>query len=76
MTIFQLNDRVITTGFAYYEKSVPVGEKGTIVKIRHRYSGTPNAYNQYKVDFDKDEYKTDWDNLDNLYDKSHIELIN
>jgi hypothetical protein len=73
--MFQVNDKVITTGFAYYEKNVPIGEKGIIVKIRHRYSSTHHEYNQYKVVFDNDKYKTDLNNLDNLFDQNHIELI-
>jgi hypothetical protein len=71
---FNIGDKVITIGYAYYEKKVPIGEIGTVIKIRNRYKGTTAEYNQYKIDFDKSEYKTDEGNLDNLYSDYSIEL--
>ena len=48
---FHIGDKIITTGFAYYEKNVPIGERGTVIRIRNRYKGTTAEYNQYKVEF-------------------------
>jgi hypothetical protein len=71
---FQIGDRVITTGYAYYEKNVPMGSKGTIIKLRHRYSGSSAEYYQYKVKFDDPRYDTSESNLDNLYTDNHIDI--
>jgi hypothetical protein len=71
---FSLGDRVITTGYAYYEKNVPIGAIGTIVKIRNRYSGSACEYNQYKVEFLEEKYFTSVDSLDNLYTETSLAL--
>ena len=71
---FQIGDKVITTGYAYYEKNVPRGSKGIIIRLRHRYSGSTAEYYQYKVKFDDPLYDTSDSNLDNLYSNSNIEL--
>ena len=70
---FNIGDKVITTDFADYDKNVPKGTCGTIVRIRYRYQDTPNAYNQYKVKFR--DYSTDIGNTDNLYTKYNIKKI-
>jgi hypothetical protein len=73
---FHIGDKVITTGFAYYEQNVPFGETGTVIRIRNRYNGTTAEYNQYKVKFDDPLYATADGNLDNLYSDHHLELKN
>ena len=70
---FEIGDKVITTDFADYDKNVPKGTVGTIVRIRSRYQGTPNAYYQYKVKFN--DYPTDLGNLDNLFSRYNIKKI-
>ena len=54
-TEYQVDDKVVTTGPSIYHIStdtkVPFGTVGTIIRIRHRYKGTPNEYKQYKLSF-------------------------
>lgn len=72
---FEIGNRVITKGYAYYEKKVPIGTTGTIIRLRHRYSGQACEYYQYKVKFDDSQYDTADGNLDNLYADTSLELI-
>ena len=72
---FQIGDKVVTTGYAYYEKNVPIGTHGTIIRLRHRYSGSSAEYYQYKVKFDDLKYDTSDSNIDNLYSHSNIEFV-
>lgn len=72
---FQIGDKVITTGYAYYETKVPIGTTGTIIRLRHRYSGQACEYYQYKVKFKDSKYDTSDSNLDNLYADTSLELI-
>lgn len=68
---FKIGDKVITTGLAVYDNTVPIGLIGNIVRIRSRYQSTPNAYKQYKVEFKG--YPTNIGNTDNLYTKYNIQ---
>ncbi len=62
---YNIGDVVQTVGMAYYDKEVPVGTVGTVMRIRDRYQGTRNAYKQYKVKFKGIMYNVD--DINHLY---------
>jgi len=69
-TQMEIGDTVKTIRHAIYDNKVSPNTIGKIVKIRLRYSDTPQEYKQYKVEFD--EYPTHIDNVDNLYYEENI----
>jgi hypothetical protein len=75
---FPVGTRVMKTGPCYYSHSgddsgIMENEIGTVIKIRSRYQGTPNAYYLYIVCFDNEiNYKDD--GLNNQY--AHTSLKN
>ena len=76
---FSVGTRVEKIGCCYYSHSgdksgIEIGQKGTVVRIRSRYEGTPNAYNLYIVRFD-DETNYNDDGLNNQYDYSDLKNI-
>ncbi len=77
---FPVGNRVEKTGQCYYSHSgdnsgITIGQIGTVISIRSRYQGTPNAYHLYIVKFDDDLNFKDGD-LNNQYDYSSLKNIN
>ena len=70
---YQIGDKVITTGLSIFNKKVPIGSIGTIIKIRERYPGTSNAYKQYKLEVLG--HITNRNNLDNMYTDYNIKKL-
>ena len=76
---FPIGTRVEKVGPCYYSHSgdnsgIQIGQTGTVVSIRSRYQGTPNAYHLYIVRFD-DETNYKEDSLNNQYNYTDIKNI-
>jgi hypothetical protein len=73
-TEYQIGDKVKATGCARYllstDTKVPIGTVGSVIKIRHRYVGSPNEYKQYKVSFPG---YPDGDDVTNMYSSYDLE---
>ena len=70
---YSIGDVVTTTGLAAYGGEIPIGSQGTIISIRRRYQGSPQAYCQYKLHVQGCD---DGDTLTNLFDELDIKSAN
>jgi hypothetical protein len=77
--VYTIGDMVKTTGLSQYgnvnDIIVPMDTIGRIVKIRKRYTGTPNEYIQYQLEF-TEYHPVDSNGLDNLYHELHLNYPN
>lgn len=76
---FPVGTRVKKTDICFYSHSgdksgISIGQVGTVIRIRSRYQGTPNAYHLYIVKFD-DETNFNDDCLNNQYNYSSLKDI-
>jgi len=76
---FPVGTRVKKIGCCYYShcgdnSGITIGQIGTVIHIRSRYQGTPNAYNLYIIKFDEESNYKD-DGLNNQYDYSSLKNI-
>ena len=76
---FPIGTRVEKIGCCHYSHSgdnsgIAIGQTGTVIRIRSRYEGTPNAYNLYIVRFD-DETNYNDDGFNNQYVYSDLKNI-
>ena len=70
--LYDVGTRVEISGFAAYGK-YPCEGKGTVIRVRRRYVGSPSEYTQYQVHLDgTDRPNSD---LDYLYDEHDVKQI-
>ncbi len=79
MTDFSTGDRVTKINDSHYPNLnfsgkiiVPIGTKGTVMRLRKRYEHTPNFYILYIVQFDGYDYD---DELIDQYEGSSLQNV-